>query len=35
MNNPETLARRRWKTKQKQYTICDRHHFTQTSTNNV
>jgi hypothetical protein len=39
MNNPEKLATikyiRRRRTKQKHDTICVRHHYAQTNTNNV
>jgi hypothetical protein len=35
MDNPEKLATRRRKTKQKHNTICVGHHYTHTNTNNV
>jgi hypothetical protein len=35
MDNPEKLATRRRKTKQKHSTICVGHHYAQTITNNV
>ena len=35
MDNPGKLATRRRKTKQKHYTLCVGHHYTQTNTNNV
>ena len=35
IDNPEKLATRRGKTKQKHNTICVGHHNTQTNTNNV
>jgi len=35
MDNPEKMATRRRKTKQKHNTICVGHNYTQTNTNNV
>ena len=35
IENPEKLATRRRKTKQKHHTTCVEHHYMQTNTNNV